>query len=297
METIREILAAHGSGISKPGLLAWARLRIDTGMTDAQLDEELALLGDEVVDEQGFLYLRSLRSPAPPSAWASNVGAGGEGEPAPGDEGANDQSGDGRQAASADASRDASQWFEVAPRAAETWTPPQAARRGIGGVGRVIGVGVFLLWLVSLVGGFVGGGPEPAETPVPSVAQTPTTGSVISSDEIALGDCLVLPTEDQFSEVRRVGCDTPHGGEVFLVADHPDGAYPSDEAFGSYTDTVCSSAFRSWTGSDVDAQDLLDYSWFMPTEEGWTGGDRAVLCYLYLADGTLADSSYRGTSP
>ncbi len=288
METVREILAAHGSGISKPGLLAWARLRIDTAMTDAQLDEELARLGDEVVDVDGFLYLRSVRDRAATTAEADE-GASQWGDSASAESG----EGGGNEAAPPVEGP----WFEAAPAAREGWTPPPTARRGVGGIGKVIGVGVFLWWLVSFVGGFVGGGSEPAETPVPSAAQTPTTGSVISSGEIALGDCLVVPTEDQFSEVRRVGCDTPHGGEVFLVADHPDGAHPSDEAFRSYTDTVCPSAFQSWTGSEVDAQDILDYSWFMPTEEGWTGGDRAVVCYLYLADGTLADGSYRGTNP
>ena len=65
METIREILASHESGISRGGLLAWARLRGDPKMTDAQLDAALTELGDQVIDVQGFLYLREF---APASA-------------------------------------------------------------------------------------------------------------------------------------------------------------------------------------------------------------------------------------
>ena len=34
MELVREILAAHESGISRDGLLAWARLRGDPTVTD-----------------------------------------------------------------------------------------------------------------------------------------------------------------------------------------------------------------------------------------------------------------------
>lgn len=276
METIRGILAAHSSGISKPGLLAWARLRIDAAMTEAQLDEELARLGDEVIDEQGFLYLRSTRGTSAPSAWAPDDGQGPSSEPG---------------------APDAGRWLDTAARDAGAWTPPRAARRGIGGIGKVIGVGIFLWWIVGLVGGLVGGRAEPAAAPVPTWAPTPTLGSVISYHEIALGDCLVVPTEDEFSEIRRVPCDTPHGGEVFLVADHPDGGYPSDEAFGSYVDAACRPAFGTWTGSQLDEQDLLAFSWFVPTDESWADGYRTFECYLSPADGTLAEQSYRAANP
>lgn len=285
METVREILAAHGSGISKPGLLAWARLRIDSAMTDAQLDEELARLGDEVVDVDGFLYLRSVRERALDET--AGDGASQWAEPASADAAEDDRSDDAR----------AGPWDPGA------WSPPPpAGRRGVRGIGKVIGLVFVGFWVLGLFGnlaeGFFAGWTDSA-TPAPtrSPDPTPTTGSVIPFDEIAVGDCLVVPTEDEFSELRRVPCDTPHGGEVFLVAAHPDGAYPTDEAFGEFIATVCPSAFQSWTGSALDDQDLLDYSWFTPTEESWTDGYRTFDCYLTLADGSLADRSYRDANP
>ena len=122
-------------------------------------------------------------------------------------------------------------------------------------------------------------------------------GSVIGWNEIAVGDCLVIPTEDEFFDVRRIPCDTPHGGEVFLVANHPGSTYPAVDAVQSFVDIACRPAFATWTGSGFGDQDLLDISYFSPTEESWTSGIRTVQCYLALADGSLAERSYRGANP
>ena len=305
METVREILAAHGSGISKPGLLAWARLRVDTKMTDAQLDEELAKLGDEVVDVDGFLYLRSVRERASESPWEPDPGAPRWGIAASEDEDGRDEIGPAPRAGGGDDSgADERRHSRVGPSESGAWSPSPAARRGLPGIGKVIGLVFIGFWVFGLLGnlaeGFLAGWAElatPAPTQPSSPEPTPSIGSVIAFDEMKVGDCIVLPTEDVFSALRRVPCDTPHGGEIFLVADHPDGAYPTDDAFGEFIATVCPSAFQSWTGSALDDQELLDYSWFTPTEESWTNGYRTFECYLARADGALADTSYRTASP
>ena len=297
METVREILAAHGSGISKPGLLAWARLRIDTKMTDAQLEEELARLGDEVVDVDGFLYLRSVRERASESPWEPDPGAPRWGVAASEDEGGPDEGEPAPQPVGSDDGR-------VGPWEPGAWSPPPAARRGLPGIGKVIGLVFVGFWVFGLLGnlaeGFLGGWTEsatPVPTPMSSPDPTPSIGSVIAFDELRVGDCIVLPTEYEFSALRSVPCDTPHGGEVFLVAEHPDGAYPADEAFVEYVATMCGPAFESWTGSAYGDQDVLDYSWFTPTEQSWTDGYRSFECYLAHTDGSLADTSYRSASP
>jgi hypothetical protein len=303
METVREILAAHSSGISKPGLLAWARLRIDTAMTDAQLEEELARLGNEVVDVDGFLYLRSVRERALEEESSPDSGTPRWGVAAskPDDARAADAQADDAQADDAHAD-DASDAGRTGPWEPGAWSPPPAERRGFGGIGKVIGLVFVGLWVFGLLGnlaeGFFAGWTESA-TPAPTSSPdpTPSVGVVIAYDEMEVGDCLVVPTEYEFSALRRVPCDTPHGGEVFMVADHPDGAYPTDEAFGEYIATVCPSAFQSWTGSAYDDQDLLDYSWFTPTEQSWADGYRTFECYLLHADGTLAERSYRDANP
>jgi Septum formation len=269
-------------------------------MTEAQLEEELGRLGDEVVDLEGFLYLREYVDPSrlPARAGVSPSAA------SPG-----------------------------APPAAPAWTwsppsspaspdeepgrrwPPPAAAGGLGGCAgrgwRVIGVGVFLWWLISFIGGFIEGGaeqlpPQPTPvatpaaggatpTPARSIAPTPSIGEVVGWTEIAVADCIVLPTEDVFYDLRRVPCDTPHGGEVFLIAQHPGASFPSDADFDRFADELCRPAFLAWTGDSLDEQDLLDLWWFAPTSEGWADGDRTIICYLAHADGSDAERSYRSS--
>ena len=287
MESVRDILAAHHSGISKPGLLAWARLRIDTAMTEAQLDAELARLGDDVVDLDGFLYLRDYVDPSrrPPRAGAT-----------PARERAAPTAGNSQDAGRPDPWKPA----VVATPGAEDWTSPPRGRSALRFVGKLFAVLFGLWWIVSFASGFVGafldeGGATPG--PTRSTVPTPSVGSVIGWDEIAVGDCLVPPTEDIFYEVRRVPCDTPHGGEVFLIVTYPGTAFPDDDAFASFAGASCGPEFAAWTGTPLAEQELLDISWFRPTEKSWASGDRTVQCYLGPADGSTASRSYRDANP
>ncbi len=288
METVRGILAAHRLGISRPGLLAWARLRIDTAMTEAQLEEELARLGDEVVDVDGFLYLReyvtSSRQPARTAAPARSASP----APPPTNSGVTLPS-------------DTWTWLRDAPANAGAPRPI-----GRGGIGKAIGVGVFLWWLVSFVGGFVQGGAEtPPElaasttpgapaTATPLRMPTPSIGDVVPWRAVGVGDCIVVPEEATVGELRRVPCDTRHGGEVFALVDHPGplAAFP-DDGFAAFVAARCGPAFEAWTGTGIADQDVLNMAWFSPTWDGWVEGDRQVTCYLVQVDGTNMYSSYR----
>lgn len=305
MDLIREILASHESGISRDGLLAWARLRGDPQMTDEQLDSALAALGDEVVDVQGFLYLRQhapstsvpAAAPTPPPttpAWGeppppaapppvadggwppSDQAAWGAPPPAPGS--APGDSGEGG-------------WGQPDQPA---WAPPAAqpagSRRSMVIAGAAVGVFVVMALGVSLV---LRAGDEPATPAVP----TPTSGTVVGAQTLEIGDCLILPTEDTFDDVRTLDCTESHDAEVFFVGDHPDGDFPSDDAFESFVDEVCLPAFAAYTGSDYYEQEVLDVGWFTPTEGAWEGGDREVVCHLTPADGSQSDRSWAGGSP
>jgi hypothetical protein len=280
METVRGILAAHHTGISKPGLLAWARLRIDTTMTDAQLDEELARLGDEVVDVDGFLYLRDYVDPSRRPA---------------------------RAGAPASARAPERRLAEPSSAGDWTWSPPAPSRIGRGGgTWKLLGLVAFLWWLLSFVGGLVQDGaemtPAPTATPTssptatPMPVPTPSIGDVVPWEAIAVGDCIVVPVEDTFGELRRVPCDTRHGGEVFALIDHPGplSAYP-DDSFASFATERCAPELEAWTAPED--RDALDLAWFYPTWEGWVEGDRQVTCYLVQANGSNMYSSYRAAKP
>jgi hypothetical protein len=314
VDTIREILASHESGISRGGLLAWARLGGDPQMTDAQLEAALAELGDQVVDVQGFLYLRqnapasALRDddspgpaapvpvPVPPPAWPTARSA-----PLPG-------AVPGWIPPDADAAPpgwavDTGSGTPPTPPGAEGWiapdggwpaAPPSSSKRTM--VVAAVGVAVFLV--AAGIGALLlrdadSGGGTDATPALP----TPAGGDVIGATTLALGDCLILPSEDTFDEVRRLACTEPHDGEVFFVEAYPADAYPSDDEFRAYAEAQCLPAFADFTGSAYDGQEVLEVGWFTPTAGSWENGDRDVACYLTPGDGSRTSQSYRGANP
>ncbi len=267
METVRGILEAHRLGISKPGLLAWARLRIDTAMTDAQLDEELARLGDEVVDVDGFLYLRAYVDPSRRPARTGTT------PPAP---------------------TLASVQAVSAPPADRAWSPPAPSRVGRGGIGKVIGIGVFLWWLIGFVGGLIGGGAK-TEPSFPD-GTTQLAGPEVAWTDLAVGECFTY-SEDGGGTLRRLACDELHGYELYEIAKHPGTAFPGEAAFATFANDVCPRAFAAYTGAWPEDQQALTWSWWSPSEAEWNSGIADVACMLSLEDGSLADHSYRSTSP
>lgn len=321
METIREILASHESGISRGGLLAWARLRGDPKMTDAQLDAALAELGDQVIDVQGFLYLRQF---APASAIAEAAAdAAAEAASSPTTPGSSWQTAvpssswqpvtPAYEDAAPPRSYGSAGWAPPddgspppdggwPPPDVEGWTPPPASGGRRTMVVAAVFVGIFLL--VSGVGAFllrdaasVDDPYNPAGSDDVPARPTPTSGTVVGALTIEVGDCLILPSEDEFDEVRRLDCTEPHDGEVFLVEDHPGTDYPSDDEMSAFFDTECRPAFEEFTGSDFDGQGVLDIGWFVPTEGAWDGGDHEVVCYVTPIDGSMTSQSYRGANP
>jgi hypothetical protein len=313
VDLIRDILAAHESGISRDGLLAWARLRGSPQMTDAELDAALAAMGDEVVDVQGFLYLREVAPgtarPTPPSAavpptvagWSSAADV-----PAPPpDPGW-------RSAADAPAPPPWSTTPGTAPDGADpetsawlpadgetlaqpdqpAWTPEPSSGGKRSMLVAAVGVGAFVA--VAFAVSFVLRAEDPAATPA---VPTPTSGTVIGAESLAVGDCIVLPSEDEFDDVRKLSCTEPHDAEVVFVGDHPDGEFPSDEAFESFVDAQCLPAFEAYTGSEFFGQDTLDLGWFTPTASAWGRGDREIVCHLTPIDGVPLDRSWAGGNP
>ena len=170
-----------------------------------------------------------------------------------------------------------------------------------------VGVAVFLIaaagGAILLRGSDDGSTPADATPAVP----TPTSGTVVGAFTIKVGDCLILPSEDEFDEVRRLDCGEAHNGEIFLVQAYPGDTYPSDDEFGTYVEETCVPAFATYTGSALADQDVLEYGWFTPTPGSWDNGDHDVACYLspvaqvdrlgLTVDGGWTRQSYRDANP
>ncbi len=293
MEIIREILASHRSGISRDGLLAWARLRGDPGMTDAQLEAALSELGAAVVDDQGFLYLREF---APSAAREAGDAARISAHPSePASPVVPEPTGSGAWLAAEQPGMavDGNAWVAPDGRA---WPAPPASNRRLM-LGSTIGVIIFLV-VAGLGASILRQGVTTESTgPSAPAPATPTGGSVVGATDLAVGDCIVLPSEDQFNELRRLPCTDPHGGEVFFIADDPATAYPTDDEFQAWVQEQCMPAFATYTGSAYDSQDALDVGWFTPTSDSWDGGDRGVTCYVTPSGGTLTTQSFRDATP
>jgi len=304
VESIRAILAAHPSGISRAGILAWAKLRIDPDFDEVRLDAELAELEPEIVERDGFLWLASsagapvstqpASSPAPsiePVTGAIRQGSGRlEEPPAEG----------GIEGWTAPAGRP-SGWSDGRPTAGpgdgastEAGTGPIAGWTGSRprmppAVLVLLAVIAIAIVVTNLLGGSLAD-----EGTAPSAVQ----GSLGPVEDLSVGDCIAIPGEAEFSEVRFVACDAPHDAEVFFMGDHEgDGGFPDDTAFEAFVDERCLPAFETYTGSPFDGQSLLDLGWFTPTAESWTFGDRTIHCYLTPLDGSMTSMSYQGAKP
>jgi hypothetical protein len=274
-QTVRDILADNPTGISRPALLAWARLRIDPSLSEAALDEELAALGDEIEDADGFLRLRGAARPPdvelePQPTWAPSSTSAQAAAPEPVQ---------GWIGPGGTPTMVASDEMGVVTEAPAEW---QAPSQGLGKSRLAITVVVLAVIGAAIVG------------------QTIIGGETVDASDLSVGDCIVVPDEGEFSELGQTACDDPHTGEVFFVGDHPGGdaaAYPTDDEFFDWSVATCEPLFEAYTGIAYAEQEPLDYGWFTPTADGWSAGDREVICYLGLADGSETSQSWKDAWP
>jgi len=92
------------------------------------------------------------------------------------------------------------------------------------------------------------------------------------------GDCIGDTSQvlGDVEEVPLVPCEDPHTAEVFAVVDHPGTEFPGFGEVAAFADRSCLGALERERGlSEVDA-----VSYLLPSEDGWAGGDRTIVCVL-----------------
>jgi hypothetical protein len=117
-----------------------------------------------------------------------------------------------------------------------------------------------------------------------------------NAGDLSVGDCFDDPGNVvEVSDVQHHPCSESHTGEVIFVGKMAgsNDAYPSEDTIFDFVSTNCLSAFESYTGQSYDGQ-ILDVGFFHPTEEGWKGGDRGVICYAYRLDNTPITGTLKG---
>jgi len=110
-------------------------------------------------------------------------------------------------------------------------------------------------------------------------------GTEKSIFDIRVGDCFSLP-EDKEGEVKDAvvydSCDDPHTYEAFATTDMPQSKYPGDQETQEWAENACMDEFKK----NVKNPDDFTFSYYFPTRESWSEGDREVLCVAAKENGS-----------
>lgn len=116
-------------------------------------------------------------------------------------------------------------------------------------------------------------------------------------DEIAVGDCMNVPEQDEFFEVDTIDCAELHDIEIFAVIDLSDVSaefssssfYPGDDAVIGAAFESCLEPFESYVGQEYETSTLyMDV--FTPTIEGWNEvDDRTINCFVFDVNADQSD--------
>jgi hypothetical protein len=107
---------------------------------------------------------------------------------------------------------------------------------------------------------------------------------------IAVGDCLNdADVSGEVQTVPIVSCDEPHDSEAYYSYIVADGAFPGDDAIADEAGFACVSAFDTFVGVLYEDSEL-DATYYSPTAESWSNGDREILCIIYDPAGPVTGS-------
>jgi Septum formation len=119
-----------------------------------------------------------------------------------------------------------------------------------------------------------------------------------SAEDLRVGDCFDVPSEETVSSIQHQPCTDPHDGEVYVVGASDAESYPIVFGFDDWVQEHClGEPFTSFVGEPAEARPDIDIGYFSPTSDGWESGDREITCYLTPADGEPVSSSYQAGAP
>ena len=116
-----------------------------------------------------------------------------------------------------------------------------------------------------------------------------------SAGDLNVGDCFDEPTTGEtVKDVQHHPCSDLHTGEVVFIGSLTASTYPTSDELQQWLVTNCVPAYQLYTGIDIrTATDSHDMSYFWPTSDGFTKGDRKVICYAVQRDGSQMKGSVR----
>ena len=81
-------------------------------------------------------------------------------------------------------------------------------------------------------------------------------------------------------------CAQAHDGEIYLVQELPDGAFPGKSSVAASAEKVCSAAIDGYLGSPVSDTTLDVYYLYPPSADEWNR-DRSVACIVHHPGATV----------
>lgn len=132
-------------------------------------------------------------------------------------------------------------------------------------------------------------------THTPTATSAPSGGKA-SAFAIKVGDCLDdAAIQGTTTTAPIVPCTGPHDSEAYARFLLTDADYPGEDAVKSEADAGCSgTAFANFVGI-ASADSTLQYSYYFPTGDSWSTGDREVMCTIYQIDGAGKPITTTGT--
>jgi len=120
----------------------------------------------------------------------------------------------------------------------------------------------------------------------------------LSSDAgtLAVGECFDDPAGAQeIKDVQHHPCTEAHNAEVVFLGKLPDGggSFPTTATVQDWVRGNCVPAWNAYTGKDFDTDTVLSLGFYQPSPDGWSGGDRTVVCYASRTDGAPLTSSVK----
>lgn len=136
------------------------------------------------------------------------------------------------------------------------------------------------------------------DAPLPRDDGPRQAGTETALYDLEVGDCFDEPggatADELIGFVRVLPCDQGHELELIsvVVVAAPDPAYPGDTAIEERAEE-CLSRFATYLDIPYD-DSRYDSSYYSPTEESWSQGDRTIFCMVADPDGEQLSESVKG---
>ena len=117
-----------------------------------------------------------------------------------------------------------------------------------------------------------------------------------NAGDLQVGDCFDDPHgATEITDVQHHPCSELHTAEVvFLGKMTGDNAsYPSDPTGATWVRTNGLPVWETYTGKTFETEPTLTLGFYQPTSEGWSKGDRDVICYAMREDDAAMTGSVR----